>query len=338
MVLTIKTSAPGKIILFGEHAVVYDKLGIATTVDKTVNVTITENKDNVKIISKNLLLKETLSKEKLFEFFDGFEKIKNNFDIIKEFGKNKLSPIIFIVSKFMKKFGFYPLTITIDSDIPKNLGSSSAVFSATALALSSFTENYLSKQEIADFAYDGDKIAHGGLPSGIDSTVVTYGGYVKYKKQSGFEKLNVNFTIPMIIIDSGEPSLTGVTVPYINKLKNERQIIVNEILEKLDCISHNGLEAINSQNLERIGNLMTDYYNELRRLNISTKNLDNIIDIALKNNALGAKPTGGWGGGCCIVLTKNQKQASNLIKIYKDNNFNAFQAKIGVKGVNIGRK
>jgi mevalonate kinase len=55
----------------------------------------------------------------------------------------------------------------------------------------------------------------------------------------------------------------------------------------------------------------------------------------LKNGALGAKPTGGWGGGCCIALAKDQEQADMLAKAYRDNGFNSFQAKVGVEGISV---
>jgi mevalonate kinase len=110
-------------------------------------------------------------------------------------------------------------------------------------------------------------------------------------------------------------------------------MFVDQILDRLHNISLQSLDALRERNLEFLGELMLEYYLELKKLNISTEKLDKIIEIAVKNKALGAKPTGGWGGGCCIVLARNQKHAEDLIKIYKDNNFNCFQTKIGVEGV-----
>jgi len=333
----IETSAPGKVILFGEHAVVYDKIGIAASIGKRCFVTVTSNEENkVNLEIKNLYLKKSLTENEFFKLFDIVDELKKNkkFDEIKEIQKNeKLSAPFFVIASLMKKYGFKPVKITDDSEIPKNLGSGSSAFSAIALAVSKFLGKNLSKKEISDFAYEGDVVAHGGTPSGIDNSIVTYGGYIKYRKSEGIDPLNINFELPLIFVDSGESAKTGETVPYVRSQKEENQKFVNQILERLEEISIQSLDALKEQNLKLMGELMLEYYLELKKLNISTQKLDRIIEIAIKNKALGAKPTGGWGGGCCIVLAKGKKQADDLIKIYKNNGFNSFQSKIGVEGV-----
>jgi len=335
----IKASAPGKVILFGEHSVVYNGLGIASSIDKRSFVTVNQNiKNNVLIYSKDLNLKKSLTENELFKFFNNIEKLKkeNKFDEIKKIGKkHKLNALFFVIASLMKKYGFKPLEILIETKVPKNLGSSSSLFSSIALAVSKFLGKHLSKKEISEFAYEGDIIAHGGTPSGIDNSTVTYGEYIQYKRSEGIKPININFELPLVFVDSGEPARTGDTVPYIREQREENQKFVDQILERLNDISLQSLDALKEQNLELIGDLMLEYYLELKKLNISTEKLDKIIGIAIKNKALGAKPTGGWGGGCCIVLAKDQKQAEDLIKIYRDKGFDSFQVKIGVEGVKL---
>jgi mevalonate kinase len=333
----IKASAPGKVILWGEHAVVYDKLGIATAVDKRCSVKIDYNKDgNVLIDSKGLGLKEYLSRDELFALFEEVEdlKKKKDFDKLKEVAKkDKLTPSFFVTAGLMRRYGFKPVEVSIETEVPKNLGSSSSIFSALSLGVSKFLGKDLSKKDISDFAYEGDVIAHGGLPSGIDTSIVTFGGYIQYKKSEGVKPLDVRFELPLIFTDSGEPAKTSEAVHHVRKQREENQKYVDQVLDRLDNISIQSLNALGKQNIEIMGKLMTDYYSELRKLDVSTKKLDEIIEIAIENNALGAKPTGGWCGGCCIVLAKDQRQAEDLIKIYKNNGFNSFQTKIGVEGV-----
>jgi mevalonate kinase len=333
----IITTSPGKVILFGEHAVVYDKLGVAASVDKRCFITVDSNdEDNVLIDNKSLKLKEALTEEELLKLFDRVDKLKkeNNFDEIKEIGKkDRLNAPFFVIANLVKKHGFKPLKIIIETNVPKNLGSGSSIFAALSLAISKFLGKSLSKKEISDLTYEGDIIAHGGTPSGIDSSVVTYGGYIKYRKSEGITPLTIDFKMPLIFVDSGEEAKTGETVPYIRKQREENKKFVDKTLNELNNISTRALDALKNYNLELLGELMFDYYFELKKLNISTEKLDKIIEIAIKSKAIGAKPTGGWGGGCCIVLAKDQKQAKELIKIYKDNGFNSFQTKIGVEGV-----
>ncbi len=332
-----KASAPGKVILFGEHAVVYDKLGIAASVGLRCVIDVSTNSENMVTYEiKESDLKKSMTRQELFSLYEIIDKFKGEkkFDEIKELQKKeKLSAVFFVISSVMKKYGFAPVDVVSASNVVKNLGTSSSAFSATVRAVSKFLGADLTKDEICDLAYQGDVVAHSGTPSGIDNSTVTYGGYIQYRKSEGIKPLDINFKLPILFVDSGQPSRTGETVPYIREQRNENKEFVDKILEKLDNISIQSLDALKDKNLGLTGELMLEYYLELKKLNISTEKLDRIVEIAIKNNALGAKPTGGWGGGCCIVLAKNQKQAKELMDIYKENGFNSFQTKLGVEGV-----
>jgi len=335
----IITSAPGKIILFGEHAVVYGKLGIACAIGRRCTIKISPYKKNgILIKSKDLNLNKFMEKEELFNFSKLLIDLKNQekFNQIREiYKKDKLAPSFFVVGNIFQKYGFKKIKIEIESEIPKNLGSSSAIFSAITLGVLKFLGGNPTKKEISDLAFQGDIIAHGGTPSGIDNNIVTYGGFIRHRKSEGITPLDVDFKLPLIIVDSGEPARTGETVSYIRRQREENPKFVNSVLNSLDDIAERALESLNSQNFNNLGNLMLKYYQELKKLDISTSKLDQIIDIALKNKALGAKPTGGWGGGCCLVLAKNQKEIINLKRKFERYGFKSFQTKIGVEGVKI---
>lgn len=335
----IIASAPAKVILFGEHAVVYDKLGIVCSLDKRCNVSVfPAKKDNVFIDSKNFCPARTLNKKELFKVFNKINDLrtKEKLEKIKEIYKeDKLIPSFFVVANIFEKYAFKSLRIDIQSKITKNLGSSSALFSAIALGVLKFLKKNPSKKEISFFSYQGDLIAHGGSPSGIDNAAVTYGGYLKYRKSQDLEPLKIDFNIPLLIVKSGQDSRTAETVSYIRKRKEEEPQFVNSVLDYLNNISEKALKALISRKLDVLGTLMFKYYQELKKLNISTKKLDRIIEIAFENNALGAKPTGGWGGGCCLVLAENEKKIINLIKVFKENGFNSFKSKTGVEGVKL---
>ncbi len=330
--------SPAKIILFGEHAVVYDKLGIAAAAGLYAKVSINSGSaDTISIKSKNLSLEGTKNKAEIFRLIENIDKLREQgrIDEIKDIAKkDKLLPSFVVAGKMMKEYGFKPCRIEIDSEVPKNLGSSASVFNGIAKAVSEFLELNLPKEKIGFFANEGDKVVH-GTPSGIDAYTIAYGGWVCYRKSEGVKPLKIYFELPLVIVDSGEPARTGETVGYIKKQKEKKPKFVNTVLDKLDEISHKGLDAIKSQDLKMIGQLMTEYYRELRKLDISTPKLDEIVDIALKNKALGAKPTAGWGGGCCIVLAKSQKQVEELMKVYKTKGYNAFQTKLGVEGTKL---
>ena len=334
----IITSAPGKVILFGEHAVVYDKLGIACAINKKCFVRVFPFEERRVLVESE---SPNFTGGSLFEqeIFDLRQRIKilrkqGKFNEIKELSKKDPSSSgFFVIANILEKYGFQGMKIRFKIEVPKNLGSSSSLFSALTLGISKFLGKNLSKKEISDIAFLGDLVAHGGTPSGIDNNTVTYGGYLRYKKSEGIKPLDIVYEMPLLIVNSGESAKTADMVCYVREQKEKKPEFVDSILNSLDKISEKALESLISKDLEKIGDLMFKYYQELRKLNISTPKLDQIIDIALENKALGAKPTGGWGGGCCLVLAKDQEQINNLIKKFKKNGFDSFQAKIGVEGV-----
>lgn len=330
----VMVSSSGKIILLGEHAVVYDKLGISAAAGKYTNISInSSNDDSIFIKSNNLGLKDKKNKDEIFKLTEQIDKLREEGKIneIKDMAKrDKLLPSFLVIGKIMMKYGFRPCSIEIRSEVPKNLGSSASVFNGIAKGLSEFLGLNLDKEKIGCFANEGDKVVH-GTPSGIDAYTIAYGGWNIFKKSEGIKSLDNDLKISLIIVDSGEPARTGEMVASIRKQKEENPSLVDAIMNKLDIISRNGLDSLKSHDLKSIGISMIKYYHELKKLNISIPKLDEIVEIAIKNNLLGAKPTGGWGGGSCIVLAKDEKQVSEIINIYKTNGFNAFAVKLGVE-------
>lgn len=325
--------SPGKVILFGEHAVVHDKLGVSTAIGKYTKVKIRPRKDGcIRIKSVNFGLDEKKTINDVLKLNKKVESLrkKNEIDKIRNLAENdKLIPSFVVVGKIMEKYGFKPCSIEIESDVPKNLGSSASVFNGIVMGLSEFMGLNLSKKEVGFFANEGDKIVHGN-PSGIDAYTISHGGWIMYRKSEGIKPLEIQFKLPLLIVDSGESARTSETVRHVKKQKEKNPERVNSILHKIDKISREGVKAIKSGDIKTIGNLMTEHYQELKKLGISTPKLDEIVNTAIENGAY-AKPTGGWGGGCCIVLPNNNE--SELIKKYSDLGYNAFKTELGVGGV-----
>jgi mevalonate kinase len=138
-----------------------------------------------------------------------------------------------------------------------------------------------------------------------------------------------------LVVDSGEKSRTGEMVSLVRREKENFPERTSKILNKLDFLSKEALRSLQRKEISKLGELMTSYYSELKKLNISTKKIDQIIDIALREKALGAKPTGGWGGGCCLVLAENEDQINKIQRKYHEKGFNSFIGKIGVEGVKV---
>ncbi|RLG18460.1 mevalonate kinase [Nanoarchaeota archaeon] len=328
-----KATAPGKVILFGEHAVVYDKLGIAAAISRRCNVSVGKSDSSiVELSSSNYKSKIFCRVDELREICSKFERHKENVEFLKGIQGDKLLPPLLVASLTMKKIGkFAPLKIKISSKVPKNLGSSSSTFAAIAKGISKFFRKRLSKSELSNLVFQGDVVAHLS-PSGIDNKVVVYGGFLAFKRSTGIRKLKIG-KFPILVVDSGERARTSEMVSRVSRIVKRKKIFANKILEELDNISRDAVEALRNENFESVGNLMVNYYLELRKFGISTRKLDLIVRFSLKNGALGAKPTGGWGGGCCLVLGESLNHLKKLQKCFSKLELKSFITYLGEEGV-----
>ena len=136
---TITASAPGKIILFGEHAVVYDKLGIACTINKRCTVKVSPIQENLLIFdAQDINIQQTLNKEELFSFYEKVNNLKEEkrFKELRGATIEKNMPAsIFVIASILKKYGFVGFKIEGQSEIPKNLANSASDWSAEHSAM-----------------------------------------------------------------------------------------------------------------------------------------------------------------------------------------------------------
>ena len=268
----VKASAPGKIIISGEHAVVHGKPAIAGAISSRVYTTLEEGEGILSIPQLNI--DSPLDSEgSIFAFFRrGFELLKKK-----------------------------PLTIKIDCDFPigAGLGSSAAMACSFLKAL----EPDLTNERIQQLAHEMEKIVHGN-PSGVDTAISTNGGLIRF--QSGeIMPLPVR-NLPILVGYTRMPGNTKKTVSKVQKLLEEKPE-TKKILDNIEDITLRCEEAILRGNQSLLGELLTENHELLRELGVSTPELDRLVKVALKAGALGAKLTGGGGGGCIIALSGEEK-------------------------------
>lgn len=267
--MKVKASAPGKLMLFGEHAVVYNYPCIVTTVSSKIYVEAEKNSGPLKIIAPQV--KDNRFVEKTVELFCE----KYNVD-------NKI--LIKTYSNFSSKFG---------------LGSSSAVTVALINALGKLYKIELSKQEIFDLGY---KIVLNvqGVGSGFDIAVATYGGTI-YFVTGG--KVIEPLPIEALSLVIGYSGTKANTATIVKNLKPDFKIF-----DKIGKIVEEAKISLVNSNWQITGKLMNQNHRLLQKLGVSTEKLDKMCQASVNAGAYGAKLSGAGGGDCMIALTPVNKR------------------------------
>ena len=280
----MKASAPGKIILFGEHAVVYNRPALAVPVDQVqVDVEVSDSdKPGVWIDAPMVDLHGELS------------TLPSD------------HPIGSVILKLFQHLGIsaHPnILVIIRSTIPvaAGLGSGAAVSVALIRSLSSFLSFSLSNEQVNDLVFEIEKLHH-GTPSGIDNTVITYNMPVYYMKSKPIETFKCGKPFTIVIGDTGVPAPTKESVGDVRRLwlrdANRFESIFNEVAQ----ISTMARRLIEGGHPEHLGELMDHNHEFLQQMTVSSPELDVLVYAARKAGAHGAKLSGGGRGGNMIAL------------------------------------
>ncbi|MGB9937881.1 MAG: mevalonate kinase [Methanobacterium sp.] len=315
--MQVAASAPGKAILFGEHAVVYGKPAIAMALDKRSSVIISERADNkIHVNIRDLGI-------------NGYLNLKNNTIISDSSKKGILKYILNSIKKFHSNAG---IEICIDVNIPigGGLGSSAAVTVATIAAISKFNGIDLQKKEIAKYAHEVELEVQNSA-STLDTTISTYGGLIYLEKDAKeIIFLNINHNIPVVVGYTSSRGNTGKLVESVRIKKDKYPEIINPVLDSIETLTIDAEKAILEANKERIGELMNINQGLLDALGVNTKELSDMVFISRRVGALGSKLTGAGGGGSMIAFCPNGSQEVISALNKKEN---AFEANISKEGV-----
>jgi len=306
-------SAPGKIILFGEHFVVHGTPAILAAIDKRVTVTstFTENK-TLKINSQLGTLEVPISSSH-------------------EEAKSEFKPFIYLANKMINSHqDVNGLEITINSDIPigVGLGSSSACCVAATASISGLFKE-LSSEENLKMSIEAEKTIFPDT-SGADCTVCTYGGIIEYDKINGSEKNTDASNLNLLIVNSMIPHSTKRSVEKVSKFKESNEDRFSQL-----CVSETKLIgevnlALKNKDLITLGLKMSENQKYLEEIQVSNDTLHDMIS-SLKEISLGAKITGAGDGGCIIALVKDENLDKVPALLGKDKE--CFSAKIDTRGV-----
>ena len=294
----MKASAPGKVILFGEHSVVYRGPAVVLAIDRRVQVSAEPREDERLFVEASSL--------GLSGFF---EKGEYNPLIGGDRGEEALKPIWVAAEGAMESLGRrIGVNLSIASELPVSvgLGSSAAAAVATAAAVGELLGGGLSLEKISLTAYEAERIVH-RTPSGIDNTIATYGGGLVYEKGRGVERLGGLGNLPFIVGNTGRSRSTGKLVGWVRGLRERNRVVVDSIIDTIGHLVRLGRDALLEGDLGRVGELMNMNHGLLSALGVSSPELDRLVNAALEAGALGAKLTGAGGGGCIIALTTSDR-------------------------------
>ena len=279
-------SAPGKIILFGEHAVVYGRPALAVPVTQVhADVDVSDSpRPGIWIEAPDVYLQAEL---------------------------NTLSsdhPIASVIHNFLfllRVSRFPNLAIKIISTIPvaSGLGSGAAVTVALTRALAAHLNYAMAEGEINAFTYEIEKLHH-GTPSGIDNTVVTYARPVYFVKGQPIETFQVGKPFTIVIADTGISAPTKESVGDVRRLWMNDRSRWETVFDKIGEISFTARRAIEAGKPELLGELMNENHTVLKTLTVSSPELDKLVEAAQQAGALGAKLSGGGRGGNMIALVE----------------------------------
>lgn len=300
--------APGKVILFGEHAVVYGRPALAIPLPQigvTVSIEIVQSSQSSpeQEISLTNNWKERVSIE---------APAIGRAGSLASFSKlQKPDPLALTIEKTLEVLNGtlpYFLNISITSTIPvaSGFGSGAAVTVALVRALTSSLGKSISDEKVNQIAFEIEKLYH-GTPSGIDNTVITYANPVYFKKNSPIQIFQVQSPFTLVIADSGVEAATHESVGDVRALWLVDPKRYEAIFTEIGSLVDQARDAIQNGDIESLGAFMNQNHILLREISVSSPLLDRLVLTACTNGALGAKLSGGGRGGNIIALAEPKK-------------------------------
>jgi mevalonate kinase len=283
--------AHAKVILIGEHSVVYRHPALSLP---------------FKALHVNVVIKPSIKTILVSTLHEG------DLDSAPEI----LNPIIQLIRQLQEHFDLQGCEINIDSNIPlgAGLGSSAALASAITKAFYHGMEVELNDQTLLQWIHVSETMAH-GQPSGVDALTTSFDSAWIFTKGQPPVSLPLSLNAILVIAQTNE---YGSTKEAVQKVASKVAQEGLKSIDELGRLTHHALSYIKDNELELLGKTLTQAHEILKHLGISTKTLDQCVEQALKHHALGAKLTGGGLGGCMIALAKDQTSANDIMNALKE--------------------
>jgi mevalonate kinase len=313
-------SAPGKVILCGEHAVVYGQPAIAVPVSGVqASVTVRANLDaryssaGLQVVSHNLDGFDPAERQRIQQrLWAVAERVKELIEGVSQ-GVINHAPTEDpdVGAQFIAPCLPNDLLITIDSTIPieRGLGSGAAIGVAMIRAFADYLGLNLTDDEVSAMAYETEKLHH-GTPSGIDNTVVAYNQPVYFERGQTIEVLHVGASLHLLVADSGPRGSTADIVGGVRQRHNANPVGYDTVFKQIGDISRQARTAVEQGDVRWLGELFDRNQQLLEAIEVSSPALKRLCAAARNAGALGAKLSGAGRGGNMIALVMPEAKAA----------------------------
>ena len=272
--------AHSKIILMGEHSVVYGYPALALPLN------------NIEVTC------QVFPSEKPWTLYE----------------EDTLSMAVFACLEHLGTQGAQ-IRCQVNSMVPekRGMGSSAAVSIAAIRAVFDYFEESLDHETLEILANRAEMIAHMN-PSGLDAKTCLSDVAIKFIRNVGFSEIELDLGAHLLIADTGIHGHTREAIKKVESLGQEALPLLQELGNLTKIVE----KAIQLKDLLTMGQAMTKAHGKLAQLGVSCQLSDDLVELALENGALGAKMSGGGLGGCVIVLIKEKKEAEDLARLLRE--------------------
>ena len=299
----------GKVILLGEHAVVYGRHAIACPLPLTMRAHVEDCDSGVNLLIPSWGVEYQLAKAP--EQRRSFEKAAGA--ILDELGLADRG-----------------IRIEVFPDVPRGmgLGSSAALAVAIVRALDRHFQLGLADDEINRLAFQSEVIAH-GQPSGIDNTMATYAKPLVFRKGTPplVELLNIPQPLSLVVGMTKTQGLTAKSVGRVRDAWKKQPRLYEKIFDDIDALVLQSVSALQDNDVKSVGEMMNVCQGLLNALQVSTPELERVIEIAREAGAVGAKLTGGGGGGSMVALCNGN--ANDIQAALEQQGFQTIPIRVG---------
>ena len=280
----------GKVIVLGEHAVVYGEPALAGALAAGCAVDVRKSEHG---------LPHLMLDTRVLEVSDADNGVCKSMKIAQD----------------AAGLGALALDVTIRFDVPvgAGLGSSAAMAVALPRAMFAFAAKTLETARLIELSTQIERVFHGN-PSGLDAHLARTGELGLFTKKDGLQAIRAKEPVRLVIADTGVGRSTQTQVSNVAARRERLGRPIERTIEAIGEIARMGADAVTKADLPRLGELMNANQGLLSALSVSSQEIEHLVHVARKAGAIGSKLTGAGGGGCIIALApgKEEEVAASL--------------------------